>query len=326
MDKFNREKFLYILNEIKSRYESQNKMAAAMGLSSAYFTKLFDKNTKKPPAPEYLKKISDNSKGITTYEELMKLCGYLNISDYSNTYIYESFEKNFNKTRTSLLLFLTNEQMDEFYNLIKNEITNLISGRDSNSIDIILEEYVKRNKLNEQNKFDIFVIALEIIKNSDTTLKTLTNFYSKIKDGINATEIIQHKKGVKIPVLGRIPAGIPIEMVDDILSYEDISEQMLKGGKQYFALKVNGDSMYPDYHDGDTLIVLKQNNCENGDDAIVTVNFDDATFKRVYKNENGITLQPLNNKYPPVFYSNDDILNKPITILGVVIEFRRKIK
>lgn len=79
-------------------------------------------------------------------------------------------------------------------------------------------------------------------------------------------------KYTRIPVLGRIPAGIPVEMVQDIIDYEDISEDMLRGGKEYFALKVSGESMYPEYLNGDVLIVLKQNDCESGQDAIVAVN------------------------------------------------------
>lgn len=122
---------------------------------------------------------------------------------------------------------------------------------------------------------------------------------------------------------GRIPAGIPLEMIEDVIDYEEISNDMLKGGKEYFALKVTGDSMFPEYLDGDVLIVLKIEDCESGQDAIVSVNGFDATFKRVFKSDNGITLQPLNNNYPPQFYSNKDIKNMPIKILGIVKQIRR---
>ena len=99
---------------------------------------------------------------------------------------------------------------------------------------------------------------------------------------------------------------------------------MLKGGKEYFGLKVKGNSMEPEYLDGDTLLILKQDDCENGDDAIVMVNGNDGTFKRVFKNENGIILQPLNSSYSPMVYSNEDIEKLPVKILGIVEEIRRK--
>lgn len=137
------------------------------------------------------------------------------------------------------------------------------------------------------------------------------------------SKIDSKPKGMRIPVLGSIPAGIPMEMIEDIVDWEDISEEMLKGGKQYFALKIKGDSMFPEYLNGDVIIVLKQDDCENGQDCVVAVNGDDATFKRVFKADNGITLQPLNNSYMPMFYSNDDVLNKPVKILGVVKQIRR---
>lgn len=135
--------------------------------------------------------------------------------------------------------------------------------------------------------------------------------------------IVNQNKSIRIPVLGSIPAGIPMEMIEDIVDWEDISEEMLKGGKQYFALKIKGDSMFPEYLNDDVIIVLKQDNCESGQDCVVAVNGDDATFKRVFKTGNGITLQPLNHSYMPIFYSNDDILNKPVKILGVVKQIRR---
>ena len=125
-------------------------------------------------------------------------------------------------------------------------------------------------------------------------------------------------------VYGTIPAGIPMECIEDIIDTEEISADMLKGGKQYFGLKIKGDSMEPDYLDGDVIILQKQDDCESGDDCVVMVNGNDGTFKRVFKNENGIILQPLNNKYQPIIYSNEQIENLPVKILGVFEELRRK--
>lgn len=165
------------------------------------------------------------------------------------------------------------------------------------------------------------LISTAIHIDIDTLLKMLDEEQEIILNEDKFKE--QFRSSSRIPVLGRIPAGVPIEMIQDIIDWEDISEDMLKGGKEYFALKVNGDSMYPEYLNGDIIIVLKQNDCENGQDCVVAVNGDDATFKRVYKLNGGITLQPLNNSYLPVFYSNEDILNKPVKILGTVKQIRR---
>lgn len=125
-------------------------------------------------------------------------------------------------------------------------------------------------------------------------------------------------------VYGTIPAGIPMECIEDIIDTEEIPSDMLKGGKQYFGLKVKGNSMEPEYLDGDTLILEKADDCENGDDAVIMVNGNDGTFKRVFKNENGVILQPLNPTYSPMIYSNEQIENLPVRIIGVVEEIRRK--
>lgn len=73
-------------------------------------------------------------------------------------------------------------------------------------------------------------------------------------------------------VYGTIPAGIPMECIEDIIDTEEISADMLNGGKQYFGLKIKGHSMEPDYLDGDVIIFQKQDDCESGDDAVVMVN------------------------------------------------------
>lgn len=127
-----------------------------------------------------------------------------------------------------------------------------------------------------------------------------------------------------VKVLGSIPAGIPLEMIEDVVDSEEISPEMLKGEKEFFGLKIRGDSMSPEYLDGDTIIVEKCEDCNSGDDCVVAVNGQDATFKRVIKNEAGIILQPLNASYSPVVFSFADIKNKPVRILGVVRELRRR--
>ena len=127
-------------------------------------------------------------------------------------------------------------------------------------------------------------------------------------------------------VYGTIPAGVPLECIEDIIDTEEISADMLKGDKQFFGLKIKGNSMEPDYLDGDTIILEKVDDCENGEDAVVMVNGYEGTFKRIRKTERGITLQPLNPEYEPKSYTNEEIENLPVKIIGVVEEIRRKKK
>ena len=135
-----------------------------------------------------------------------------------------------------------------------------------------------------------------------------------------------HDGYITIPVFGTIPAGIPIEAIEDILDFEELSAAAFSPAHEYFALRIKGNSMYPSYLDGDTVIFRKQNDCENGDDCAVMVNSDDATFKRVKKSEDGIALMPLNPDYDVRFFTNRQIEDIPVRIIGVAVEIRRSLK
>lgn len=137
------------------------------------------------------------------------------------------------------------------------------------------------------------------------------------KDDLANFDIIQ------IPLLGKIQAGVPTEMFLDIIDYIDIPADMARGNKELFALKTKGKSMEPNFIEGDILIFEKTEDCENGQFCAVAVNGDDATFKKVIKNENGIMLQPLNPNYESKFYTNKEIKNLPVTIIGVLKQTRR---
>ena len=131
------------------------------------------------------------------------------------------------------------------------------------------------------------------------------------------------EKGIKIPILGSVRAGIPLEAIEDIVDYEEIPEVMARNG-EYFGLLVKGDSMSPVFVDGDTVIVRKQESADTGDSVIAMINGDEATIKRLNRTEDGIILIPNNPQYLPMTYSNDQIKTLPVRILGKVVELRRK--
>ena len=190
-------------------------------------------------------------------------------------------------------------------------------------------------------KSDVSFSHLSMIENgsrkpSPLTLKELAKIYNldyiDLYEKAGYLDLAEKERlGTKNPsssavvfVYGTIPAGIPMECIEDIIDTEEISADMLKGGKQYFGLKIKGNSMYPDYLDGDTIILEKTDDCESGDECCVMVNGSDGTFKKVLKNENGIILQPLNSEYQPMFYTNEQIKSLPVKIIGKVVELRRK--
>ena len=112
--------------------------------------------------------------------------------------------------------------------------------------------------------------------------------------------------------------------MEEILDYEEITPELANTGT-FFALKIQGASMEPKLSDGDIVIIKQQNNVENGEIAVVLVNGQDATVKQIIKHDNGIFLHGFNpSVYTDVFYTNQQIGELPVIILGKVIESRRK--
>ena len=131
-------------------------------------------------------------------------------------------------------------------------------------------------------------------------------------------------RGRLIPVLGEVPAGHPIEAFEQIEEYIDYSPTFAMQG-ELFALRVKGKSMEPNILSGDIAVVLKQDYCDSGDVAVVRVNDTEVTVKQVKKQPNGILLLPRNQSFETVFFTTEQIQQLPVTIIGKVIEIRRRL-
>ena len=155
-------------------------------------------------------------------------------------------------------------------------------------------------------------------------IELLANYF-----GISKSDLVEKRdttpktKGVKIPVLGKVAAGMPIEAIEDIIDYEEIPESMSRSA-DYFGLQIRGDSMEPKISDGDVVIVRKQDDAESGNIVIATVNGDEATCKKIKKTESGLMLISTNPDYEPFIYSWEDVKRLPVRILGRVVELRAK--
>jgi repressor LexA len=128
-----------------------------------------------------------------------------------------------------------------------------------------------------------------------------------------------------IPLLGTVKAGYDYLAQENIIDY--ISFKVDGTDKEnYYALNVVGDSMTPLFDDGDTVIVHKQDDFENGDNCVVLINGEEATIKKVYKDNTGIELKAVNPYYPPRLFSKKDIKDLPVKIIGVVEKSIRNFK
>lgn len=130
-----------------------------------------------------------------------------------------------------------------------------------------------------------------------------------------------HQRYVKIPVLGYVKAGIPIEAIEDILGYEEIPETLAKTG-EFFGLKIKGDSMYPILYDGDIVIVKRQTDIEHNSVGVILIDGHETTVKRIKKYDDAVALVAENPKYTSTFFTNNEL--DRLYIIGMVIESRRK--
>ncbi len=191
---------------------------------------------------------------------------------------------------------------------------------------------LRKNKgLTQKDIADSLGISRQAYANYETgnrepdlnTLKQLSDIFDVSVDYLLGNEVSSNKKGIKIPVYGSVAAGIPIEAITDIEDYEEIDEDMARNG-DHIALKIKGDSMEPRMVNGDVVIVRLQPDACDGETAIVMVNGDEATCKKIKKTPEGIMLISTNPAYEPMFYSNKQIEELPIRILGKVVELRAK--
>ena len=198
----------------------------------------------------------------------------------------------------------------------------------------ILRNLRKANHVTQRHLADSLYIDCSTVTKWETgkaipspeTLNKIADYFGVSVDYLLGRKSAPQKSdnAIKVPVLGYVAAGIPIEQIEDILDYEELDPERFNPNCEYFALKIRGDSMQPRIMDGDVVIVRKQPSVESGEIAIVCVNGEEATCKQVRKHEDGLSLISLNQSYAPMYFTPKEVAEKPVTILGKVIELRGK--
>lgn len=215
----------------------------------------------------------------------------------------------------------------DFKKVFAKNLSNLLSINKKTQTDLVndlklnkstVSTWINATKMPRMNKVEQLASYFGVEK-SDLIEDSSLSRHAVSTDTIN----FQPRVGVKIPILGEVVAGTPISAIEDILGYEEITPEMAATG-DYFCLKVKGASMEPQLFEGDILVIRQQSDVDSNEIAVVLVNGDEATVKQIKKATSGITLIGYNVAvYPPRFYSNQEIQDLPVTIIGKVVELRR---
>jgi len=130
------------------------------------------------------------------------------------------------------------------------------------------------------------------------------------------------KETALIPILGSVRAGYDNFAEQNIEGYIRINEDIKAMHPDAFTLRVTGDSMEPEMSHGDYVICLPDAEIRNNDVAIVCINGEIGTVKRIRFDQDGLTLIPRNPKYKSIHYTPEEVETLPVTIQGKVIERR----
>ena len=158
----------------------------------------------------------------------------------------------------------------------------------------------------------------------DRIKKLADHFGCNVSDLVDDKSIEDQITAVAIPVLGTVPAGVPIEAIQDILGYEEIPKIMADTG-EFFCLQMEGNSMYPLLYSGETIVIKKQETADNGDIVVALVDNEETTVKRLKKVSDGIILEAENPEYNSLYFNEKQIQNEKVKIIGKAVESRKKL-
>jgi len=201
---------------------------------------------------------------------------------------------------------------------------NYLSPKKQHFVDFI------RNFTHEHNRPPTFV---EIMSGLDISSLGTINWYvnelekedvirrMKGKNGKRALSVLEQNIHNRLPLLGLIAAGYPLEVFED-LEYMDAPPQYIKA--ENYILKVNGNSMIDDQiRDGDYIIVKKTETAVNGDTVVALLN-NEATLKRYYMKQKGIELHPQNSYFDIIYVQDGDDFQINGIVLAVFREYPQR--
>ncbi len=135
-------------------------------------------------------------------------------------------------------------------------------------------------------------------------------------------EAVLPQEMVSVPIVGRVAGGVSCVAENDIIGYETVIRSEISPREEYAFLRVQGDSMYPIFMEGDLVLIRVQPSVDSGSYAVVTIDGEDGVIKRVVYGSDYIELQSVNPMYPPRRFEGSDV--QRIRVFGLVKQIKRK--
>ena len=220
------------------------------------------------------------------------------------------------KKQRNLLLFINKKIRSTGVSPSYEEMKNSLNLKSKSGIHRLISALQERGFI---KRLAHKARALEVLKLPETaSANDIYNTFSPsvIKGGLDSQN---DKKNLnKIPVLGKIAAGTPIEAIQNEVSRIAIPEELSKNG-QHFGLKVSGDSMIEaGIYDGDTVIVKKTNTANNGQIVVALIDDQEAMLKRIRTKGKVVALESANKEYETKIFGPDRV-----KVQGVLVSLYR---
>lgn len=319
---FDKNKFAQIIKNIKDTYNSQEEFSKKSEIGRTYLSQYMNMKIDKPPKPIILQKLANASHGITTYEELMIICGHISENNIDSHLLgmLGLTEQDMIDFANSLDAIQLSEHEKLIFADIIEEIRNAMThNQKAFHLDIL--KYAQKEPIDSQKRIglalQLFMTYMERVRDfSSVALNNKPNSKSPNNSKPNENASSQY---YMCPVYGQISAGIPNwaeECIEGRLPIDPVLFDIINP-EEHFFLRINGESMNKVIHNGAYALIHKQDMVENGEIAVVLVNGYEATLKKFTRHGDVIVLEPMSddNTFQTQIYNKDT----PIQILGKYI-------
>lgn len=312
----------YIQELRKHKRLSIRELQKKTGVSIAYLSQI-ENGKRGLPSPDILMKLHEPL-GVS-YDELMEKAGYISSSTRSELIpetiqtmeSHEALNELISNAEDIFVSAITTEDgslQNKYKEFLRNKVHELFPYVEEARIERALgNPQLIRNLFSNMAFEDKIMFLNDIIRDFVERGINPGDFINATKNGVKPNNSI-----LRVPLLGKIAAGQPILTDEYIEEWVEIPNTWNLKQNDVILLEVKGDSMTGSrIYEGDKVVVKLQPDVENGEIAVVNVNGEEATLKKVKKVGNQVILFPDNPLYDPIFISDENarIIGKVIQVI-----------